>query len=119
MSIVSVDEVFSEQSREHITERRLKERQRYVYFVEAKTLGLIKIGSTNDMRGRLVKMQIDCPVQILLLGKIKVQKDGFTEGKVHRIFKGMRFRGEWFHDCDELREFIGAHKMGRRKKRHG
>jgi hypothetical protein len=94
---------------------RQKKQIRYVYFVEAQTLGLIKIGWTHDVRRRMVSLQIDCPVSIKLLGRLKESAE-LTEGAIHKIFKKIRVRGEWFKDCSELRQYIKDNKMGRKSK---
>jgi hypothetical protein len=94
---------------------RQKKQIRYVYFVEAQTLGLIKIGWTHDVKRRMVSLQIDCPVPIKLLGTLK-EEVGLTEGIIHRIFKQTRIRGEWFRDHAILRQFIEDNKMGRKSK---
>ena len=64
----------------------------WIYF--AGCAGFVKIGVTNNVRGRLSALRTGSPFPIGLLGLI----EGSTkdEADLHRLFKSKRVRGEWF-----------------------
>lgn len=65
-----------------------------VYFVQEGE-GLIKIGKTVDIERRMSGIQTHCPNPIRLLAYMEGGTRGL-EGKLHRLFKDKRVRGEWF-----------------------
>lgn len=75
---------------------------RYVYFIAGG--GLIKIGVANDVRARFNSIRTMSPAPLTLLG--------FTSGSValerelHERFSQHRQHGEWFTDCQEIRDYL-------------
>jgi hypothetical protein len=65
-----------------------------VYFLEAPSLELIKIGTSVDVIGRIAGLRLILPVETELLKVIPGgQAEEFT---LHRKFAAQRVRGEWF-----------------------
>lgn len=77
-----------------------------VYFVGAR--GFIKIGWTTNWPRRLADLQISNPeiLQILLI----IGRPKSYEKTMHRLFSEHRASGEWFKDCQSIRDHIEAHK---------
>jgi T5orf172 domain len=75
-----------------------------VYFIEAKDVGLIKIGTSTSSSSRLDAIRLLSPVPLALLAVIKGNRK--VEGALHRKFRHLRRHGEWFEDTLELRAFI-------------
>lgn len=77
---------------------------RYVYFIEARESGAIKIGSTSNPTARLSALQTGSPVRLRLIG--------YTEGgepeerRLHRLFEDSRSHGEWFKPTIDLLDYI-------------
>lgn len=83
-----------------------------VYFVEAKRLGVVKIGRTTEMERRLSRLQVASPVELELLLTIP---GGRTEEKaLHEKHAGDRVRGEWFRISPAVRATIDALRPERR-----
>jgi DNA-binding XRE family transcriptional regulator len=67
----------------------------YVYFIQAKGDGPIKIGFTaDDPRKRMVKIQSDCPWPVSLIGTIEGSVS--LEKQIHLLLARWRTQGEWF-----------------------
>lgn len=82
--------------------------KRWVYFVEAEGLGLIKIGLANCVRSRLACIAKICPVPLRLLTKVPTDKRGSLEKELHVRFAQHRAHGEWFRAEPDLRAYIAA-----------
>lgn len=85
----------------------LRERQAshcIVYFIEG--AGLIKIGSTLNIQSRFRSIRGSSPVPVKLIGTIP--GGGPLEGLLHAKFAQHRSHGEWFVDCQDIRDFIAA-----------
>jgi hypothetical protein len=73
------------------------------YFVGAAT-GPIKIGRTDDLRGRLARLQTGSPLRLHVWGAValdRLRHDGpgdppTFEAECHRRLADHRCRGEWF-----------------------
>lgn len=77
----------------------------FVYFIEATTSGLIKIGSASNPVGRLAALQTGSPERLRLLG---TEPGGAArERELHSIFAADRSHGEWFHPSEALLNLIG------------
>lgn len=77
-----------------------------VYFVAVR--GFIKIGWSENWRARVKHIQVNNPEEIevlLVLGRPKI-----FEQTMHADFAAHRARGEWFHDCPEIRAYIESRK---------
>ena len=67
----------------------------YIYFIQAKGNGPIKIGFTaDDPRKRMVKIQSDCPWPVDLIGAIEGTLS--QEKQIHDLLSYFRTQGEWF-----------------------
>jgi len=69
-----------------------------VYFAQRRRGGLIKIGWSRSVRGRLTA------VKAKMIGAIAGDRE--IEKKLHKRFAHLRVRGEWFKPGDELLTFI-------------
>ena len=91
--------------------RSEKERSR-VYFIEADGVA-IKIGFTLDVERRIKRMQMDCPIDLYLIGVMKGDRN--LEAKIHRKFKKYRYRGEWFKISDDIIKYAKANSINLKK----
>ena len=75
-----------------------------IYFVQGTRSGLIKIGYSLAIKGRLQTLQIGSPERLELLAVL----DGTTEDErdLHQRFAAHRSHGEWFHPRPELLSLI-------------
>lgn len=85
---------------------RATEKVRDVYFIQAETLGLIKIGVATDIQSRLRSLQASCPDRLVVLGLLTCHNFGQQEREVHARFADARAHGEWFRPTVELLDFI-------------
>lgn len=85
---------------------KFKAEQRLVYFAQAKTLGLVKIGVTNDATLRFASLQTACPDELEFLGVIRSAEAERLEGLIHYEYRHSRVRGEWFEPTSRLMAFI-------------
>jgi len=76
----------------------------WVYFIQAKSGGPIKIGKAANVRRRLKALQSASPEKLKILGATRV----LSEPEVHRMFWKERIRGEWFEPSPALLRFIDA-----------
>lgn len=68
-----------------------------VYFLQAGNDGPVKIGRTTieSLQRRISTMQCGNPEPLLLRALYHFSDEG-SERRVHSIFRGFRFTGEWF-----------------------
>lgn len=76
----------------------------YVYFAQAGEDGPIKIGWTCSPQERIDALQTSSPFKLNVLVVLEGSKK--DEAAFHRQFADHRLNGEWFTDCDEIREEI-------------
>lgn len=82
-------------------------RSGYVYFIQVREYGPIKIGFTSrDDRRRVHNIQIASPFELVWLAQIVGSVA--LERELHRQFRADRLRGEWFRPSVALRDFIVA-----------
>lgn len=84
-------------------EREASER---VYFIQGESGGPIKIGRAAEPRQRLAALQTSHHEELRLLATEPLNRTG--EADLHRRFRHLRLRGEWFKAAPELLEYIGA-----------
>jgi len=83
-----------------------KSEQFFVYFISAKAVGFpIKIGISKDRHLRFMSLQTALPYDIDLLALMPTT-DPIMERRLHRQFKHLRLRGEWFERTPELEQYI-------------
>lgn len=80
-----------------------------VYFVQAATMKLIKIGCTSDFPKRMESMRVGSPDELILLwrsGPMGRLEAYAAENRLHRKFAAFHVRGEWFSSEPELASFV-------------
>ena len=77
-----------------------------VYFLQSQTLGLVKIGSANNVARRLDQLRTACPDELRLIAVIN--GDVEAERQLHKKFARLRVRGEWFHPGEDLMRYIDS-----------
>ena len=80
-----------------------------VYFVECG--GFIKIGVSTNVCARYYGLQNANPFPIVPLGfapEPVFDNAELLEATIHLFFAAHRYRGEWFHDCAAIREYINT-----------
>lgn len=93
-------------------------KQEYVYFMKA--CGLVKIGYTNDLSGRLRSMNAHSPVKITIVRKFKTSYGCRDERFLHRLLAQHRVRGEWFRISDsQIRSSMRKLYLNRYGKENG
>lgn len=75
-----------------------------VYFIQQGADGPIKIGVTVDVEKRRRVLQTGSAQTLVLLSTIKGTEK--QEAELHRRFKHLRLRGEWFRPEPELLAYI-------------
>lgn len=72
----------------------------FCYFIGAVGMSLVKIGYAANVKARLNHMQVNSPVELVLLA---VAPGGaYRERAYHFQFGEHRVRGEWFERCPEI-----------------
>src|SRR3990167_4210715 len=71
-----------------------------VYFMRAGDTGPIKIGSADDVDGRLRELQCGNHHELIVIRTVAGGRP--LERWFHRHFSAYRIRGEWFSFCDEM-----------------
>jgi hypothetical protein len=96
-----------------IADRMFSTRQakarREIYFVQAVTLGLIKIGVADEACARLRQLAMGSPDRLKVLGTHVCEHGGKTEPALHEKFAEFRAHGEWFRPDERLLEWIDTH----------
>ena len=73
-----------------------------VYFVQS--LNKIKVGYTENLPHRMKNMRTANPHGMVLIGTVNGNKN--HEKKIQKVLKEYCVIGEWFKDCDEVRDYI-------------
>lgn len=73
-----------------------------IYFI--KHTDYVKIGFTDNIRNRLIDLQVSCPVKLKVLALVEGTYE--DESTYHRMFKHLTSNGEWFNYTKELDGFI-------------
>lgn len=72
----------------------------HIYFIQAESSGLVKIGWATCPKTRMAQMQAHGPLKLLLLHS--EPGNGREEAELHRQFTADRQHGEWFAPCSAL-----------------
>lgn len=83
-------------------------RPEFVYFVEAETSRLIKIGVARDMTERLRGLQTGSPDKLRVIALIRTADPERLEQVLHLEFRDTRQHGEWFKPSPELVALIAT-----------
>jgi len=76
----------------------------FVYFIQAESGGLIKVGTALDPLVRLVNLQSGSPLRLVVLGCLRGGRT--LERALHREFADHRRHFEWFEANAAIVEFI-------------
>lgn len=77
-----------------------------IYFLRGKDTGRIKIGYTESVNKRWEQLDVGAEEYELVL---LLSGDKGMERSLHRRFKELRFKGEWFQPGQELLDFIKSY----------
>jgi hypothetical protein len=75
-----------------------------IYFVQAPSVQLIKIGVATNLQGRFWALRSASPVPLLLLAFMPGTKE--DEKCIHRSLWHSRSHGEWFRDNAEVGRYV-------------
>lgn len=78
----------------------------WVYFIESKSTGLVKIGRSVDPNQRFAAIRTMSPDELTLLGTIPEAE--VAESELHKKFSHLRKHGEWFEFGSEIHNFIDS-----------
>lgn len=87
----------------------------FVYFIASPRA--VKIGRSVDVPGRVGTLQRYNPDRLRVLGVLPGANE--LERALHRHFAKLRIVGEWFRDCEELRDLISIYCEERYLRRCG
>ncbi len=73
-----------------------------IYFIQS--LDKIKVGYTTNINHRMRGLKTANPHGLILIGTVKGKKT--HEHKIHKALNHHNVVGEWFQDCEEVREYI-------------
>ncbi len=80
----------------------------FIYFIQMSIGGPIKIGWAENIFSRVKELQVGCPHELVVLSKVSSVTRA-CESQLHRQFRHLHFRGEWFLPAKELLQFISDH----------
>lgn len=83
-------------------------KESWVYFIESKDSGLIKIGYSINPKQRFGSIKTMSPEHLELIGMMPGGKT--EESELHKRFGESRAHGEWFTSSPELLDFIEPHR---------
>jgi len=75
-----------------------------IYFIQSKSDGRVKIGSSSDPEARLKQLQTGSSAELILIGKLPGSVD--EERALHKRFAEHKTDGEWFFPAKEIFDFI-------------
>lgn len=87
-----------------------------VYFIRAEGTNFVKIGFTkNSVENRIAELQVGCPHRLVLIKVI--DGDSSFEKELHKKFRALKIRGEWFLLQKKLQQFLcGDEKLDPQKE---
>jgi hypothetical protein len=83
----------------------MKNREAFVYFIQAKNSKKVKIGRAVDPEKRLKELQTGNPEELSILGLIdceSIYEADCREEQLHKEFQHLRLQGEWFDFGPEI-----------------
>lgn len=83
--------------------------QSHVYFVQDERTGLIKIGTSGNIRERIRNLESKYKTKLKFMGRLNGRTE--TEKQLHKRFWQYHHSGEWFTPAQELLEFIENHAV--------
>lgn len=94
--------------------RRSIDRFVFVYFVRVDRF--IKIGFSRQWKKRVANMRTTCPHEVEVL-HVELNEPTY-EASLHRRFRHLHHRGEWFQADQEILDYIAKRAADRRDIRH-
>jgi hypothetical protein len=95
---------FLDHHHRHRPEFKAGFRPAWVYVIEAQGVPLLKIGHSLNARARLRELATHSPVPLRL--SATMWGSAIVERALHFAFRDGRSHGEWFSDCEDLRELV-------------
>ena len=80
----------------------------HVYFIEAPSAGVVKIGYASAPSERIKSIQGMSPIPLRMVATMPGAIA--DERNLHKKFSHLRSHGEWFHFTSEIADFIGGIK---------
>jgi hypothetical protein len=80
-----------------------------IYAFLADTLGMVKIGFTNEPTVRLIQARISCPVPLFMAAAL--EGTARDERDLQRRFASSRVHGEWFRVTPEIADWMRSHAI--------
>jgi len=84
-----------------------------IYFLNAEGTNFWKVGycgRESKVPFRIKELQTGCPFNLLLVAVIKQKSQSF-EGKIHKLMKSHRMRGDWFFHNDWIDDFMDGWRI--------
>ncbi len=75
-----------------------------LYLISNRDKGTLKIGKSKNVKVRLKQLQIASSDSLTLIATI--QRKGYMESEVHRMFEKLLVRGEWFKYDNSIIEYF-------------
>lgn len=69
---------------------------RYLYFIQSKPNGSVKIGTAGNVKKRLNTLQTSSPFELVLLDAIQLKNANEVEKQLHYDLREKNLIGEWF-----------------------
>lgn len=84
-----------------VKERRVQNRDAYVYFAKDPLTSLVKIGKSLDVEKRLYQLKKEVGSELQLLDVVKSSDAIVLEKEIHEQLHDRRVKGEWFTLSEE------------------
>lgn len=85
----------------------------FVYAIQNRGSGLVKIGVAVNLERRLAQLQCQSGMPLELLASARHELPRLTEEHLHRLFAGERELGEWFRlSVDQIADLPDLLEMG-------
>ena len=84
-------------------------KSKYVYFISCGEF--VKIGCAVSVKERLKSVQTGCPYPLAIVGAFESGYMGLTEQRVHEMFETYHYRGEWYKNVRQIKEFAVANTI--------
>ena len=72
------------------------------------------IGKSSDIYRRFAVIDTHSPIELQLFRVYKIEKNGYHEKKLHKLYEEKRIRGGWFaldhHDIEEIDRYLMENK---------
>lgn len=90
----------------------LENEAKYLYLIRESWRGMVKVGITKHLKGRLGGIQCGMPQQCELLAHFATRRPRALERYIHVQFADKRYSGEWFTlTGDDIDAIARTHKL--------